>query len=165
MMPTRAVREVHPRIHPATASDADFILSLVPRFVAFRLPPGRSKRTVQKGLRTDIERALAAPGTNHFFVAAGARGQRTGFVHLLTQADFFSGAKACHVSNIAVAEGCEGQGVGQALLEYAQRWAKARRCKLLTLAVFPGNVRARALYERAGFVPDLLRMEKPLRHK
>ena len=33
----------------------------------------------------------------------------------------------------------------------------------MTLNVFPANQRARALYGRSGFAPDLLRMAKPLR--
>jgi ribosomal protein S18 acetylase RimI-like enzyme len=59
-----------------------------------------------------------------------------------------------------VAAGQEGQGIGRMLLERAQRWAKQHRCKLLTLSVFPGNARARALYESAGFALDLMRMIK-----
>jgi len=43
-----------------------------------------------------------------------------------------------------------------------QAWAKKQRCGLITLAVFPGNTRALALYERNGFGPDLLRMARPL---
>ena len=33
----------------------------------------------------------------------------------------------------------------------------------MTLAVFPGNERARALYEASGYTPDLLRLAKPVR--
>jgi RimJ/RimL family protein N-acetyltransferase len=33
----------------------------------------------------------------------------------------------------------------------------------VTLAVFPGNERARALYEAAGYATDLLRLAKPVR--
>ncbi|MGN6730077.1 MAG: GNAT family N-acetyltransferase, partial [Rhodanobacteraceae bacterium] len=76
--------------------------------------------------------------------------------------DFFSGKPNCHISDLAVAHGHDGQGIGHALLGHAQAWAKKQRCGLITLAVFPGNTRALALYERAGFGPDLLRMAKPL---
>jgi len=33
----------------------------------------------------------------------------------------------------------------------------------VTLAVFPGNERARAIYESAGYAADLLRLAKPVR--
>lgn len=151
-------------IRPATADDSDFILSLVPRFVAFELPKGRRKREVAAAIRIDIERALreAAPG-EQFFVVEDASGSRNGFLHLQVQRDFFTGARTCHLADLAVAPGHEGRGIGRALLDYAQAWAKTHRCKLLTLAVFPGNARARGLYESAGFATDLLRMVKPVR--
>ncbi|MGH8214786.1 MAG: GNAT family N-acetyltransferase, partial [Rhodanobacteraceae bacterium] len=131
---------------------------------AFDLPRGRRNRDVMAALRVDLEHALREkPASDHFFLAGDANGKSVGFLHLQVQRDFFSSERTCHVSDIAVAAGHEGRGIGRMLLEYAQRWAKQHRCKLLTLSVFPGNARARALYESAGFVPDLLRMLKPVR--
>jgi GNAT superfamily N-acetyltransferase len=150
-------------IRPAIASDTDFILSLTPRFVSFELPKGRSKRGVQAAIRADIERALREPSPgDHFFVAEDPARRPTGFLHVQVQRDFFSGVRACHIADLAVAPGHDGHGIGRALLSHAQTWARTNRCKLLTLSVFPDNARARALYERSGFVPDLLRMVKPL---
>jgi ribosomal protein S18 acetylase RimI-like enzyme len=151
-------------IRPTTPNDTDFILSLAPRFVAFELPKGRRKRETLTAIHADIERALReSPPGEHFFVAKDSNGQRTGFLHLQVQRDFFSGVRACHVSDLAVAQECEGRGIGRALLAHSETWARKNRCKLLTLAVFPGNTRAHALYERNGFRADLLRMAKPLR--
>ena len=152
-------------IRAATPDDTGFILSLAPRFVGFALPRGRRKRETLAGIRADIEHALrGAPPGDHFFVAEEATGaERIGFLHLQVQRDFFTDARACHVSDLAVAPGHEGRGVGRALLAHAGAWAKASRCKLLTLGVFPGNARARDLYERAGFTVDLIRMVKPLK--
>jgi ribosomal protein S18 acetylase RimI-like enzyme len=152
-------------IRAATREDAGFILSLAPRFVGFALPRGRRKRETLAGIHADIERALreSAP-TDHFFVAeeTGAERARVGFLHLQVQRDFFSGARVCHISDFAVGTGQDGRGIGRALLAHAETWACGHRCKALTLAVFPGNARARALYERAGFEPELLRMAKPV---
>jgi GNAT superfamily N-acetyltransferase len=41
-------------------------------------------------------------------------------------------------------------------------WARRNGCRFMTLGVFPGNERARALYERHGYGVELLRMAKPL---
>lgn len=151
------------QIRPATPNDTDFILSLVPRFVAFELPKGRRKHETAAAIHADIERALhEAPPGDHFFVSADSDEQCTGFLHLQVQRDFFSGVRACHVADLAVASGHDGRGIGRALLAHAETWARQHRCKLLTLAVFPGNTRARALYERTGFAADLLRMAKPV---
>jgi GNAT superfamily N-acetyltransferase len=150
-------------IRPATPDDTDFILSLVPRFVDFELPKGRRKRETMGAIRADIERALReAPPGDHFFVSEDSSGQRSGFLHLQVQRDFFSGKRACHVADLAVAPGHDGHGIGRGLLAHSETWARKNRCKLLTLAVFPGNTRAHALYERSGFTADLLRMAKPL---
>jgi len=150
-------------IRVATTGDADFILSLVPRFVAFELPKGRRKRETAAAIHADIEHVLhEAPPGDHFFVAGNPGEQRTGFLHLQVQRDFFSGARACHIADLAVAPNHEGQGIGRALLAHAEAWARKNRCKLLTLSVFPGNTRAHALYERNGFSADLLRMAKLL---
>ncbi|HKT41638.1 MAG TPA: GNAT family N-acetyltransferase [Rhodanobacteraceae bacterium] len=150
-------------IRPATPSDTAFILSLAPRFVDFELPKGRRKRETVAAIHADIERALQeAPASDHFFVAEDANGHPSGFLHLQVQRDFFSGNRACHIADLAVAPGHDGRGIGRALLAYAENWAGKQRCKWLTLAVFPANTRARALYERTGFATDLVRMAKPL---
>ena len=151
------------KIRPAAPEDMDFILSLVPRFVAFELPKGRRKRDVLGAIHADIEHALLdMPPRDRFFIAADADSKRVGFLHLQVQLDFFSGVRACHVADLAIAARHDGKGIGSALLAYAEKWARSHRCKLLTLSVFMGNTRARALYEHKGFAVELLRMAKPL---
>lgn len=152
---------VHVRV--ATPADTAFILSLAPRFAEFGLPRGRSRRAITQATRNFIDRALrAGPPTECFLVAEGAGQRAVGFVHLRLERDFFAGTAAAHVANLAVDTPHEGLGVGRALLRAAQRWARTHRCARLTLNVFPGNARARALYDRAGFEPELIRMAKPL---
>lgn len=161
-MPTNHKHAMH--IRSANAGDDAFILSLVERFVAFELPKWRKKSECAEGIRRDIKHALEDPPSGEaLFIAEGARGERVGFLRLQKTRDFFSGKTNCHISDLAVAHGHDGQGIGRALLDHAHKWAKKQRCALITLAVFPGNERARALYERAGYGPDLLRMAKPIR--
>jgi GNAT superfamily N-acetyltransferase len=150
-------------IRPATPDDTAFILSLVPRFVEFKLPKGRRKRECAAAIQADIERALRSPEEEAaFFISEAEPGERTGFLHLQVMRDFFAGSRNGHISDLAVADGHDGHGIGRALLDHAEQWARGHQCERLTLAVFPGNARARALYERAGFDGDLLRMQKPL---
>jgi GNAT superfamily N-acetyltransferase len=47
-------------------------------------------------------------------------------------------------------------------MERAEEWARRRGLPFLTLNVFAANARARALYERAGFRPEVLRYAKPI---
>lgn len=144
--------------------DDDFILSLTSRFVDFTLPPWRRRHECVEGIRKDLLRHLEDQPPNSFlFVAEDADGERVGFIHLQRTADFFTGRSNCHISDLAVVQHREGNGVGSALLAHAETWAREHQCQLVTLAVFPGNERARALYEASGYATDLLRLAKPVR--
>lgn len=143
--------------------DDDFILNLVPRFVDFTLPPWRKRHECIEGIRSDLLHHLDDQPANSFlFVAEDEDGQRVGFMHLQKTLDFFTGRSNCHISDLAVVPAQEGKGVGRALLAHAEEWAREHRCALITLAVFPGNERARALYAAHGYDTDLLRMAKPV---
>jgi len=153
---------IHTRL--AQADDDEFILALADRFVEFDLPPWRKKSETLAGIRADLARHLRdLPAASHLFVAEDDDGERCGFLHLQTQKDFFTGALNCHVSDIVVAPSFEHQGVGRALLDYAEQWAKQHRCRFVTLAVFPGNERARKVYEQHGYGVELLRLAKPVK--
>jgi ribosomal protein S18 acetylase RimI-like enzyme len=144
--------------------DDDFILALVPRFVDFTLPPWRRRHECIEGIRGDLTQHLEdQPPNNFLFVAEDADGERVGFIELQKTQDFFNGRTNCHVNNLAVAPPFERRGVARALMAHAEDWAREHRCALVTLAVFPGNERARALYESCGYAPDLLRLVKPVR--
>lgn len=144
--------------------DDDFILGLVPRFVDFPLPPWRKRHECVEGIRSDLLHHLEGGTANDFlFVAEDEDGTPAGFIELRKTQDFFTGRTNCHVNNVAVAPAYEGRGAAKALMEHAEAWAREHRCALVTLAVFPGNERARAIYEAAGYGVDLLRMVKPVR--
>ncbi len=152
-------------IRLASPDDDDFILGLVPRFVDFPLPAWRRRNECIEGIRRDISSHLEDQPANSFmFIAEDPEdGRPLGFVHLQKVQDFFNGRTNCHISDLAVTPGEEGRGIGRALLEHSQAWAREHHCHILTLAVFPGNERARKLYETSGFGVDLLRMALPLR--
>jgi len=151
-------------IRSAEADDDDFILGLVERLVDFELSKWRKKNVVSEGIRRDLIKHLEnqPPGSFLFVAEDASDGKRLGFLHLQTVTDFFTGHLNCHISDIAVAKGADGKGIGRALIGYAEDFAREHRCERLTLAVFPGNTRARELYEGIGFGVELLRMAKPL---
>ena len=163
MAPAAPAARAAVRLRPYAAADRDFVLGLVPRFVAFPLPAWRDAAACEAGIRADIAAHLdqRTPGS-HAWVAEAAGLGRCGFLLLLEQQDYFTGVPSCHVSDLVVSAGAEGRGVAAALLAHAERWAVDAGCAFLTLAVFEGNARARRLYERAGFGTELLRMTKPL---
>jgi ribosomal protein S18 acetylase RimI-like enzyme len=148
----------------AQADDDEFILGLADRFVEFELPPWRKRSETLAGIRRDIQHhLLTLPPASHLFVAESDEGERSGFLHLQTRKDFFTGAQNCHIADLAVAEDAENRGVASAMLQFAEQWAKEHRCRHVTLGVFPGNERARVLYERHGFGIEILSMAKPIK--
>ena len=155
----------HNVFHIRLAEDDDeFILALVPRFVDFTLPGWRKRHECIEGIRRDLSRHLdEQPANSYVFIAENGEGDRVGFMHLQKTQDYFTNRSNCHISDLAVSPRHEGQGVGKALITHAEDWAREHQCQLVTLAVFPGNQRARALYEAAGYSADLLRLAKPVR--
>lgn len=148
------------QIRLSRADDDDFILGLVGRFVDFELPPWRQRRDCVQGITRDLTQQLAEQSPDSFLFVAELDGQRVAFLHLQRTRDFFTGDRNCHISDLVVTPGNDGRGIGSALLAHAHAWAKEQHCRHITLAVFPGNTRARALYERHGYGVDLLRMAK-----
>ncbi|MDR3070675.1 MAG: GNAT family N-acetyltransferase [Propionibacteriaceae bacterium] len=57
-----------------------------------------------------------------------------------------------HIEHLAVCPTLQGQGVGRALLKYAEEEAKTASAPTMTLEVLSSNVGAKRLYERQGFV-------------
>lgn len=156
--------DISPHIRLAHADDDEFILGLLPRFVAFDLPAWRKRSETLAGIRNDVARHLRElPPASHLYVAEDEVGERLGFLHLQTQKDFFTGVLNCHISDLVVAPEHDGEGIGSAMIAFAEHWAKEHRCRHVTLGVFPANERARALYERHGYGVELLRMAKPVK--
>lgn len=68
------------------------------------------------------------------------------------------------LDGLCVADGAQGQGIGTALLTAICDEARNRGYTAVRLDVIEGNDRARALYERAGFVLDRTARIGALRH-
>lgn len=119
---------------------------------------------MDRAVTASIDEGLTAPASDQtVLVAEGAAHELLGFVHLHAATDFHTGERHGHVSDIVVAPASEGRGVGAALMAAAEDWARARAFRLLSLHVFGGNTRARALYERLGYRLDIVKMIKTLR--
>jgi ribosomal protein S18 acetylase RimI-like enzyme len=63
---------------------------------------------------------------------------------------------------LVVREEAEGCGVGRALVEACAHWARQQGYALLVLQTGVTNTRARAFYERLGFLEEDIRLTKPL---
>lgn len=150
-------------IRPATAADRAFALGLVPRLRAFGPSPLRSSEDLDGAERRTLEAAFdQLPEGAVLLVAEHPRDGALGIAYAVTATDYFTQEAHGHLSIIAVAEVGEGRGVGRALMAEVEEWAAGRGYRLLTLSVFDGNARARAVYERNGYAVDMLRYVKEL---
>jgi GNAT superfamily N-acetyltransferase len=129
----------------------------------FPLPAWRRPDEIARSEQAALEEFFASPPDDAaVLVAEDAAGTPLGFVYLVVLTDYFRQEPHAHVSILAVHGSAEGRGVGRALLEASDGWARQRGYRAITLNVFDANTRARALYGRMGYGPETLRYYKPL---
>ena len=158
-MPSVSEGPIH--IRAATAADEVALVELAGRLAAFDLPPWRKPEEIATADARDMVAAVRAASPESEVFVAERGGVPVGCLHVLETTDFF-GTRHAHISVLATTVAAEGSSVGRALAEHADVWARRRGHSLLTLNVFAANERARRFYERAGFVPEMLKYAKPL---
>ena len=149
-------------IRLATPDDQPVLTELAWRLTAFTLPSWRKPEHIADADGREMMAAIRAGlAANEVFIAERS-GVAVGCLHMLEDVDFF-GAKHAHISVVATAADAEGSGVGRALMEHAEMWARQRGHTLLTLNVFAGNERARRFYDRVGYAPEIIKYVKSLK--
>ena len=148
-------------VRPFRDADGPFLAR-----IAQRLHPGetvspRDPRVLERYLAGLAEGNLLPEPGAEAFVATIDR-QPCGVIAVRPDADFFTGHPRAYFDVLVVAPEAEGQGVGRALLERVEQWARDHHCLEVVLDVFAGNEAATAFYERCGYRPDHVRMAKPL---
>jgi RimJ/RimL family protein N-acetyltransferase len=94
----------------------------------------------------------------HLVLVAEADGEVVG--NVLVSVDRGRATEHIGVLSICIARGWRDVGIGQALVEAAQRWAREKGLRKVSLGVFPDNDRAIAVYEKRGFVREGLRRQQ-----
>jgi len=156
----RARRVVVRRAGPG---DEPLLRSLTPRLADFPRPPWRTAREIDVSDHRYLFDALHQPRPDVLvLVAETAAGVGVGMAFVTTQIDYFTQEPHPHLETLAVDRAAEGRGVGRALLDAAEGWARQRGHAFITLTVFEGNRRARRVYERRGYLAETITMRKPL---
>lgn len=148
------------QIRPALPADLPFIMALVPRLTAFGPPPWRDPAQMTQFDRDVLTQAVQQLMPGHSVFVAETT-QLAGVLHLSSSTDYYQQTYA-HIADLIVAAAAEGQGVGRALLSYAETWARDHGFTSLALSVFAQNTHARKVYQQAGFGEDMLMCIKPL---
>ena len=152
-------------IRPAQPTDRDFVLALADRLVSFDVPAFRTKDELAEGDRRALAEWFRDPKPDEALFLAEIDGKPAGCAYLVTQVDYFNERPHAHLSVLAVTAEAEGRGVGSALLDRSEAWARERGSDRLTLSALVTNSRARALYERRGFAGEYIRYVLPLKSR
>lgn len=83
-------------------------------------------------------------------------GRAVGLIDCFAGFSTFAARPLLNVHDIVVRAELRGQGIGQALLRWAEERARQLGCCKLTLEVLANNTRAMASYKQAGFAPYVL---------
>ena len=152
-------------IRNARPEDDEFIKGHAYRLLEFG-PPGWRVQEQDRMTQADILHILTALRSNNpdnpVLIAVDAEGKSCGFIHLAMQTDYYTGEAYAHLIDIVVIAEAEGQGVGKFLLQKAEEWAIQKNSRWITLNAFDGNLRARGVYEKAGYQKEWIRYLKPL---
>jgi len=87
---------------------------------------------------------------------AWSDGTAVGLINCFTGFSTFAARPLLNIHDIVVHADWRGQGVGQALLAFAEEQARGLGCCKLTLEVLSGNATALRSYELAGYAPYVL---------
>ena len=82
--------------------------------------------------------------------------EAVGLINCFAGFSTFAAKPLLNIHDIVTRDDRRGQGVGQALLRWAEQRARQLGCCKLTLEILSGNARAMASYERAGYAPYVL---------
>ncbi len=148
------------KLRPAVPGDRDGVLALADRLADFELPPGRTAREIRVADHHLFDAQLASASPDVLFLVAEEDDAVLGTIFANTRSDYFTRATVAYVEVLAVSEAAAGKGIGRALMEATERWARERGFGRVELAVFANNRRARAFYEHLGYRAETMRYVK-----
>ena len=149
------------QVRPFTPTDHDFVLNLAPR-LAIGMQPWRDPvlwhQTVEGWLKQSIDQHNQK---TMVLIAEDDQGGRLGFA-TVSHSAHFTGQPQAYIGELATSESAEGQGVGRALLEACERWAREQGYAILTLSTGAGNAWALGFYRHLGFRDEDITLTKLL---
>lgn len=150
---------VHVRLY--TPKDRTFVLSLAPRLAIGR----QAWRDLALWLKT-VEEWLTESMNQHnqktmVLIAESEQGEPLGLA-TVSHSTHFTGQHQAYIGELATSENAEGQGVGSALVEACEQWAREQGYTIITLTTGAGNTRALRFYDHLGFKNEDVSLTKLL---
>ena len=135
-----------PTFVPLDASRVEEFIGFVAAYYAFDSIPFDAETN-----RRGIQELISNPSYGRAWLIEHA-GRAVGHVVLTFGFDLEFGGRQATVTELFIAEGSRSRGIGRRTLEFVESVLRAEGVRTLELQVERNNTKARALYERAGFV-------------
>jgi len=149
------------RVRSYTPDDRSFVLSLAPR-LAIGMRPWRDPTLWLATVETWLTESINQHGQKTMvLIAESEQGERYGFASI-SHSTHFTGQPQAYIGELATVETVEGRGVGSALVEACERWAREQGYSLLTLSTGAANARALRFYHHLGFQDEDITLTKLL---
>ncbi len=149
------------RIRPYQEEDRKFVLDLTSRLTT-GMPAWRSREKMAATMhRYALESIENTRPDEMVFVAVDEREQQLGFISVRHNVNF-TGEIQAFIGELVVSVEAEGHGVGHALMEAAEHWARSRGYSIIVLETGAENTHARAFYEHRGYLNESVRLAKLL---
>ena len=137
-------------VRPYTPNDRTFILSLAPR-LAIGKQPWRDLALWQKTVQAWLTESINQHNQKTMvLIAENEQGEQVGFA-TVSHSTHFTGQRQAYIGELATSENAEGRGVGSALVEACEQWARQQGYTIITLTTGAGNTRALRFYDHLGF--------------
>jgi ribosomal protein S18 acetylase RimI-like enzyme len=134
-------------------ADREFVHSLAPR-LAIGIAPWRDTEQMIVTAQNWITGSIDQHGQKTvIFVAEDEVGERLGFASV-SHSTHFTGEGQAYIGELATAKAAEDRGVGKALVQACEEWAREQGYRILALATGAANERALGFYRHLGFLDE-----------
>lgn len=149
------------RVRPYVPADREFVLSLAPR-LAIGIPPWRDPQKMIVTAQSWIAGSIEQQGKRTMiFVAENEQGERLGFA-TVSHSTHFTGESQAYIGELATSEAAERRGVGKALAQACEQWAREQGYRILSLATGAANEQALGFYRHMGYLDEDVTLVKLL---
>ncbi|MEO8955236.1 MAG: GNAT family N-acetyltransferase [Ktedonobacteraceae bacterium] len=148
-------------VRPYVSTEREFVLSLAPR-LAIDIPPWRDPQKMIVTAQGWITGSIEQHGQKTVvFVAEDEQGERLGFA-TVSHSTHFTGESQAYIGELATSEKAERGGVGKALAQTCEQWAREQGYRILSLATGAANERALGFYRHLGYLDEDITLVKLL---
>jgi GNAT superfamily N-acetyltransferase len=149
------------RVRHTMAADTTGVLALASR-LGEGIAPWRDQAAALAAARRWLADSLAAAARGDGAVLVAVDGETVLGVLSIRMNQHFTGELDGYIGELAVAKHASRRGVGTALIEAADGWARDHGLENLTLHTGAFNDTARAFYAALGFAEEEVRLTRPV---